>query len=198
VVLIAAVGIWLFRAGAERRGAGALAATVGVKASAVLALPFALLGGRQRGPALLAAAGAVGAVAAAALLGFGWHPRAFAETLRGQQQFVAVHSIPSEVSRLLGLGRLANGVRIVFLVGVGAAMLAALRHAWHHGDRWLDAYGWATVALLAGTAWLLPWYGIWALLPAALSQDRRLRATTLAFSAYLVATRMPVTNGVLG
>lgn len=197
-VLLAATGVWLYLTGADRRGASALAATAAVKATAGLALPYALLAGRRSGRALAAALGALAAVAAASVLAFGWHPGAVADTLRGQQQFVAVHSLPSEVSRLLGLGRLAGGVRLAFLLTTVAVLVAAAVVARRQRDRWVEAYGWATLGLLAGTAWLLPWYGVWALLPAALSSSRRLRATTLVFSCYLVATRMPVTNGVLG
>ena len=77
------------------------------------------------------------------------------------------------------------------------ALLAALGHAWRRPERWLEAYGWATIALLCCTAWLLPWYGLWALLPAALSGDRRLRVATLVLAGYLVATRLPLANPLL-
>lgn len=197
-MLLLAIGIVAFSAGRDGAGAATLAATVGIKASAALALPFALIASRRRVAATAAAAAGLAAVAAVAVIGFGLHTRAFLDTLRGQQQFVAVHSIPSEVSRLLGLGRLASGVRAAFTAGFVIALVAALVHAWRNRDHWIDAYGWATLALLVGTAWLLPWYGVWLLLPAALSDGRRLRIAALTFSAYLILTRMPFANGVLG
>ena len=48
------------------------------------------------------------------------------------------------------------------------------------------------LALLASTAWLLPWYGLWALLPASLSSSRRLRIATVIASAYLVTIRLAI------
>ncbi len=188
----------------ERREAGGAATLVGasaVKLSAGLALPFALLGARAGGRgrmALAAAAGALVGVAAIAVIGFGPHAAAIADAVRGQQQTVATHSLPSEVSRLLGYGRLGGSVRAVFTAGLVGALLAALVHAGRRADRWLEAYGWATVAVLATTAWLLPWYGLWALVPAALSGERRLRGAALVLCAYLVATRLPLADPVLG
>jgi hypothetical protein len=187
-------------------GSAALVAAAAVKVSAGLALPFALLGARGGGRGGGAgarraagwAAGAAVVVVAIAVIGFGPHAAAIAGTVRGQQQVVATHSLPSEVSRALGLGRLGGGVRAAFTVLLLAALLAALVHAWRHAERWLEAYGWATVAVLLTTAWLLPWYGLWALVPAALSGDRRLRGATLVLCAYLVATRLPLADPLLG
>jgi len=101
---------------------------------------------------------------------------------------------------LLGLGRvvgsgsathflLPEGVRVVFICIFAAAALAALWHAWR-GAWWLDCYAWATLALLAASAWLLPWYGMWALLPASLSSSRRLQAAALVASAYCAAIKI--------
>jgi alpha-1,6-mannosyltransferase len=199
--LILAGGLVLGLEGRASGGAAALVAATGVKLSAGLALPFALLGGRGAGrgrAALAAAAAAVTAVAAVAVVGFGPHAAAVAETVRGQQQAVATHSLPSEVSRLLGYGRLGDGVRAAFTALLVVALGAALAHAWRRPERWLEAYGWATLAVLCSTAWLLPWYGLWALVPAALCGDRRLRVATLALCAYLVATRLALADPLLG
>ena len=59
------------------------------------------------------------------------------------------------------------------------------------------AAGWATLALLLSTAWLLPWYAIWLLPLAAVSGDRRLRAATLVLCAYAVLIHLPLANGWL-
>jgi len=77
----------------------------------------------------------------------------------------------------------------VFLTLFGAALLAALWRTWR-GSWWIDCYAWATLALLACTGWLLPWYGLWALLPASLSASRRLQAVTLASCVYLLAIKI--------
>jgi hypothetical protein len=176
-------------------------AGVGVKLSAGLALPFALLGSRGSGRgrwAVGAAAGALVGVALIAVIGFGPDAGAIAGTVRGQQQTVAVHSLPSLVSRTLGDGRLAGGVRAGFTVFGLLVVVAALGHTWRRPGRWLEAYGWATLGVLVSTAWLLPWYALWALLPAALTDDTRLRAATLTLCAYLVATRLPLAYPLLG
>jgi hypothetical protein len=196
--LLVAAGLVLCLDGRAPAGAVGLVAAVGVKLSAGLALPFAVLGARGRVRATLtAAAAALAALALVGVIGFGPHVAAIAGTVRGQQQVVATHSVPSEVSRLLGQGRLGDGVRTAFTVLLVLAVVAALAHAWRRPERWLEAYGWATLAVLCCTAWLLPWYGLWALLPAALSDDRRLRVATLGLAAYLVATRLALFNPLL-
>lgn len=197
VGLIVAAGLVLCLEEREPQGAGVLAAAAGFKLSAGLAVPFAVLGAGRRVRALVAAAGALAGVAAIGVVAFGTRAGAIAGTVRGQQQVVATHSVPSEVSRLLGDGRLGGGERAAFTVLVVLALVAALGHAWRRPERWLEAYGWATIAVLCCTAWLLPWYGLWALLPAALSGDRRLRGATLVLSAYLVATRLPLADRLL-
>jgi hypothetical protein len=195
--LLVAAGLVLCLDGRPTPGMGGLVAAAGVKLSGGLALPFALLGARDRLRAAAAALAALAALAVVGVIGFGPHALAIAGTVRGQQQVVATHSLPSEVSRLLGQGRLGDGVRTAFTVLLVLTVLAALVHAWRRPERWLEAYGWATLAVLGCTAWLLPWYGLWALLPAALSGDRRLRVATLGLTAYLVATRLALFNPLL-
>jgi alpha-1,6-mannosyltransferase len=182
-------------------GAATLVGAIAIKASAGLALPFALIAAhrRDRGrQAVLAVLVALGAIVLIALVGFGGEISGITGSLRGQQQLVAIHSVPSFVSRLLGLGRLDATIRTGFEVAFVSALIGCLVHAWRHSERWLEAYGWTAVALLCATAWLLPWYALWALLPASLSADRRLRAAVLAICAYLVATRLPLAYPVLG
>jgi alpha-1,6-mannosyltransferase len=196
--LLVASGLMLALSGRELGAAGGLAASVGIKASAALALPFALLGARRRVEFALVALSVLIALAIGLVIGFGAHTTALIDTLRGQQQFVAVHSVPAEISRAFGDGRLSAGIRTGFTVAFAIALLAALLYAGRHAERWLEAYGWATLALLVCTAWLLPWYSLWALLPAALSENRRLRAATLVFCAYLVVSRLPLAKPVFG
>jgi alpha-1,6-mannosyltransferase len=199
--LLVAAGLVAVLDRRDLAGPAALVCAVAIKASAGLALPFALIAAhrRDRGRrAVLAVVVALAAVLLVTVIGFGGQVSGIVGSLRGQQQLVAVHSVPSFVSRLLGLGRYDTTVRGAFEAGFVVAALACLVHTWRRPDRWLEAYGWTTLALLCGTAWLLPWYALWALLPAALSPDRRLRAGTLVFCAYLVATRLPLAYPVLG
>jgi hypothetical protein len=61
-----------------------------------------------------------------------------------------------------------------------------------HGGDWIRASGWAALGLLLASAWLLPWYLIWALPFAALSRDRLLIASVLALTALQLAARIPL------
>ena len=110
---------------------------------------------------------------------------------------LARHGVPEEISGLLGLG----GTQRTGCAPAGGRARYVHRRcsrwrwsrccgsAWR-GAWWLDCYAWATLALLACSAWLLPWYGMWALLPASVSGSRRLQGVTLAASAYLVAIKI--------
>jgi hypothetical protein len=189
--MLVAAGAICVLAGQEVRGGLALVAASAIKASAALALPFALLGAHKRGRA--AASMALGLVLAATIgvVAFGPHVFSVASALATQQGKIAGHSLPSLLSQWLGLGRLALGVRLAFLALFGVVFAVSLWRTWR-GAPWLDSYGWTTLALLAGTAWLLPWYGLWALLPASLSSSRRLRIATVIACAYLVTIRLAI------
>jgi hypothetical protein len=127
------------------------------------------------------------------VIAFGPHLLGLGGALLTQQEKVAGHSVPAEISQLIGLGQLATGVRIIFLALFAGVLAATLWRTWRGGD-WLASYGWATLALLAATVWLVPWYGLWALLPASLSSSRRLRVATVIGCAYLVAMRLVIHN----
>ena len=189
--MLVAAGALCILAGRERGAGVSLIAASAVKASAALALPFALIGARRRGRAAAAMAIAALVVSATAVIAFGPHLFGLAGALVTQQREVAGHSVPAEISQLLGLGQLATGVRVAFLALFGCVFALALWRAARGAD-WLACYGWATLALLAATAWLVPWYGLWALLPASLSPSRRLRVATVIACAYLVATRLAI------
>jgi hypothetical protein len=196
LMLLLAAAIALASRGRQTAGAVAASLAVGLKASGGLLAPFAVVAARRRLPALTAAAATIAALAAFALLGFGSHAANFIDALRGQQQIVATHSIPAEVSKWLGLGRLDNSLRTAFVAAFAVAAAYALWRTWRGAD-WVSAGGWTTLALLVCTAWLLPWYGVWLLVPASLSGDRRLRVAALLFSGYLVATRLPLAGPLL-
>ena len=102
---------------------------------------------------------------------------------------MAIYSVPNQVGELLGLGGLTDGIRLVAGVILVASVALALRSTWRGGD-WIAAAGWTVLALLVTTAWILPWYLAWLLPLAAISDDRRLRAGSLALVAYVVLTRV--------
>jgi hypothetical protein len=182
-----------------RTAAVALVAGVGIKVTAGLVLPFLILAPR-RARERLAVAGtaavALVALAAVGLIGFGAHALGFLSAVGEQQQLVATHSIPAETARLVGLSGTPTWWRHVF-VGFFVAVLAGALWRTARGADWRVAAGWTTLALLLSTAWLLPWYVVWALPLAAVSGDRRLRAATLIFCAYAVLIHLPLASGVL-
>jgi alpha-1,6-mannosyltransferase len=186
LMLVVVVGATLTVAGRTGPGLGALVAASGIKAWAALILLFALLG--TRGPRrLLVPALVLCAVAAAALVGFGGHLLGFARELSAEQRLVAQHSVPNQLGLLLGLGGLTSGLRIaavVCLVGVVSGLMVRVVS----GEDWLTGAGCATLALLLCSAWLLPWYTVWVLPLAALSDSSRLRTGTLVFSCYVIVS----------
>lgn len=196
-------------AGAGRRpraAAGALAVGVGVKLTAGLALPFLVLAPRrwrERRRVALAALAALAAVALVGVVGFGVHALGFLGALGEQQQLIATHSVPAETARLLGLSGTPGWWRHLFVAGFVIVLCyslwrtAARRGGSAAGANWRVAAGWSTLALLAATAWLLPWYAIWALPLAAVGGDRRLRAATLVACAYAVLIHLPLADPLL-
>ncbi len=176
-----------------------LVAGVGVKASAGLVLPFLLLapsGARQRLRTLAAALLCLAALAALGAIGFGTHAFGFLGALHEQQQLVATHSIPAETARLVGLSGTPTWWRNVFFASFLAVLLLTLWRTARGAD-WRDQAGWATLALLLCTAWLLPWYAIWALPLAAVSANRRLRGATLLFCLYALLIHLPLAKPLL-
>ncbi len=78
-------------------------------------------------------------------------------------------------------------------------MLTTLVALWWtvRGADWRTTAGWATLALVLCTAWLLPWYAIWPLPLAALSRSRTLRVATLVFCAYALLVHLPLAAPLL-
>jgi alpha-1,6-mannosyltransferase len=195
--------------GAREATAGAtLVAATAIKASTAVIAPFALLGTRIRHsphqsgvdvgyarrtrPLLRFAAGAALAalaIGAAAYAAFGWS-WLDALGLAGENQDRTSHmSVPITVARLTGLG--PNPVRAAFATAYALSLIYLLIQTWQGAD-WLRMAAWATLGLLIATAWLLPWYLIWALPLVALSRDRQLQLLTLALTAYQLPARMPL------
>jgi hypothetical protein len=169
------------------RGAGAvLMLAVAVKFTAILLLPFLLVAVRPARRRMLDIL--VGAVAAAvplfvlsvALFG------ASLPNLQDQSTLLTWFSIPNSVGLLLGSGGTPTLLHL-FDLGVVIAVILLLRR---RGD-WISRAGWATLALLASLAWLMPWYVIWLAPLAALGASPRLRRATLVMTVFLVLTFIP-------
>jgi hypothetical protein len=201
LLLLATGAALLLTAGARprpRAAAATLVAGVGVKLTAGLMLPFAVLGaprGARAGAAWSALLGLV-VLSIIGVLGFGVHVLGFLDAVREQQQLVAVHSIPAETARLFGLNGTPAWWRHLFLAAFAVVVAVQLVRTARGAD-WRVAAGWSTLALLLCTAWLLPWYAIWLLPLAAVSGDRRLLGAALLFCAYAVLIHMSLADPVL-
>ena len=106
--------------------------------------------------------------------------------------------MPNLVGLLLGVGggapallRVANVV-LVLVIAILVADVARGRR------EWLSAAGFATLALLASLAWLMPWYVVWVLPLAALGSSVRLRRSALVVTLFLVLSFIPATGILLG
>jgi Glycosyltransferase family 87 len=192
VVLAAVVAASIYLAVSGRAaGAGvALALALGIKLSAGLALPFVLLGVRPRWRALAAfAAGAV-VLGAASLLAFGPGIAKMVDALTMQQRFHwIVVSVPTFVAHYLGLGHPSHAARVA-LTAVPAAIVVALVARARGGRGWLEGGAAAALVVLATTAWVLPWYIVWALPFAALVRMRALPVAAVILSVLLMAMQL--------
>lgn len=203
-MLMAMLGVAAMLSAREGSAGIAFVAAFAIKPPAAIAAPFALLAGRPTSPRRpdgrlrLGGGGgrlALGAASAALLLGlaayaaFGWHWLHALELVGAHQGKTSHLSLPTTLARLTGLGPTA--VRTVALAVYAALFVYLLAWTWR-GNDWLRAAGWASVGLLLATAWLLPWYLIWALPLVALSRDRPLQLLTLALTAYQLPARLPL------
>jgi alpha-1,6-mannosyltransferase len=202
IVLAFLAGALALTAGASPRfrgGALALAAGMGVKVTAGIVLPFLVLapsGWRERTRVALAAILGLALVACVGLIGFGSHALGFLNAVGEQQQLVAVHSIPAETARLVGLHGTPGWWRHCFVAAFALVLTYSLWRTARGAD-WRVAAGWSTLALLLSTAWLLPWYAIWPLPLAAVGGNRRLRAATLVVCAYAILIHLPLADPLL-
>lgn len=191
LLLALALGAVLLAVEQRAAAAGSLGVlAVGVKASAGVLLPFLLLSTRTPRRALAGALATAAALLLVAFVAFGHEALGFVSQIREQQQFVASDSVPHKLGTLLGFDTLPAGLRLLFGLAFAVALAGLLWATWRGRIDWLTAAGWATLALLLSTAWLVPWYVVWALPLAALARDPRLRGATLLFCVYVVATRV--------
>jgi hypothetical protein len=183
-------GVRLLIGGRERPSGAALALAIALKPSAGVVLPYALIGAPERRRALAGVLLGLAAVLLAAFAALGPDVTDFVAANRDQQGMVARTSLPNQLGVLLGAGGITPAIRALAFVVLAGTLLWTLRRAWRGAD-WIASAGWATLALIACSAWLMPWYAVWLLPLAALGRDRRLIGGTLLLCAYLVAVRTP-------
>jgi hypothetical protein len=132
---------------------------------------------------------------------FGWKAlKAF--VLIGQNQDRTTRwSVPQKLAD--GIGSLTGGdpgaivhfTRGALAVLLAAALVYLLGKAWRERrdpQSWVAAAGWATLAVLVATAWLVPWYAIWLLPFAAIARSRTLMPATIALCAYMLVIAVPL------
>lgn len=180
----------------ERPAAATLTLGAAIKASAALPLVFMLAGARRRREALTGALVAAAAVLVLTAAVFGTDAVRFVDTIRDQQSDVALFSVPNQLGDWLGYGGITSGIRGTATAALLGGVAWLLVRTWRGRLDWITAAGWATVLLLVTTAWLLPWYLVWLLPLAALSQDRRLRLAAIAIGAFVVYTRVDLWFGL--
>ena len=196
VVLLTMVGVlaWVAGRGAAAGAASTLAA--GIKASAGLVVPFLMAAGPAR-RVVAGAAGAVLAIVVAAYAGFGADALDALGLLSDNQERSSRWSFPYKTAQLLGAvlpgDRLdyRDAVRAAYAVAFAAVALWLLVRTWRGADP-IRMAGWATLALLVASAWLVPWYALWLLPLAALAADRRLELATGALCAWMLVIAVPL------
>jgi len=189
-------------------GAGAaFIVAVGIKASAAALIPVVLAGllRERRGlvQVLLGMLLAGVAVAGLSLLFFGLH----IPDLSTQSRLVTSESIPNLIGLAVGAGGETETLHGLLTGGIALSILGCCWWAWRGArpgrpaaavedapDRTIAASGWASVALLVMLSWVLPWYVLWVLPMAALSNSRRLRRTAMVLGVYLILAWAPASG----
>lgn len=187
-VLLTMAGVYAFVAG-RPAAAGALSTLgAGVKASAGLVVPYLALGARPRTrAAILGAVAATVAIALIGLAGFGTGVLDSLGLLSSNQGRSSKLSLPYVVAEVTGNRSL---VRALFGLAFAGFAAWSLWRTWQGADP-IRMAGWATLAILLASAWLVPWYLLWLLPLAALAADRRLVWATVALSGWVLAIGVP-------
>ncbi len=187
-MLVPAIGaVALVLARRDRAAGAALMVAVAVKFTAVLLLPFLIAAvwpvRRRVCDVILGAVLAAIPLIAMSLILFGFS----LPNLSDQSTLLTPFSFPNLFGYFIGVGGGTSGVLRLANVALVVAVVLLVRR---RGD-WITNAGWATVALIASLAWVMPWYVIWLLPLAALSSSVRLRRAALALSVFLVLVFLP-------
>jgi hypothetical protein len=188
IMLAVLGGILLLLNGRPAGGAVAMVAAAGMKATAVVILPFAVIGSSDRRRALLGAIVTGAALVVASVAVFG----TVVPSLGPQTTLVSPLGALNLLGLALGFGGATTGMQVIAPVVLVAVIGYLLWKTWHGAD-WMDMAGWAVFALLLSLSWVVPWYVMWLLPLAALSASRSLKRATLAVTALLFVTSLPAT-----
>jgi hypothetical protein len=187
-LFILTAAITLALTGRETLAGASVVATVAVKATAGVVLPFLALGARRRRSVIGAMAVGGIVIGLVALAVFGTAVKEPFTLAAGHRNYYLEQSVPQHVAVLLNADPRSHVVRrVAELIGLAAIAIFLLRTA--RGGDWLSGAGWATFAVLVTTTYMQPWYTIWVLPFAAVARDRRLVYATLALGTFVVASR---------
>ena len=188
IMLAVLAGILLLADGRPARGTAAMMAAAGMKATAVVLVPFAVLGSSDRRRALITAlvCGSVLVVLSVAVFG------TVVPSLGPQTTLVSPLGALNLLGLVLGFGGATTGMQIVAQVALAGVIVYLVWRTWR-GANWMEMAGWAVFALLLSLSWVVPWYVMWLLPLAALSASRSLKRATLAVTALLFITSLPAT-----
>ena len=190
MMLLLMVGAYLVVSQRERLGSAAIvAASVGVKATAGLVLPFVFVASRRRGGVIIGAVVAGVVIGVLALAAMGVDFLGYAPALAEQAEHMSSQSVPQALGHLLGLGGITSGLRLVMSLTFLAAVVLLLVHAWRTG-RWIEPAGWAMIALLLTSSSLHPWYIVGLAPLAAVGDSRPLRVGTVAMTLLLAVIKL--------
>jgi hypothetical protein len=188
--------IALMLEGRHRAAGAALVVAVAVKFTAVLLLPFLLVAitgeaaARRRVELLKGFALAAVPLLILSLALFG----PALPNLKQQSTLLTSLSLPTLIGDLIGAGGGAPWLLHLADAGVVATVVYMLLR---RRSDWLAGAGWSTFALVLSLGWLVPWYVVWVLPLAALGTSVWLRLGTIALTAFLIATFVPLTDIVL-
>ena len=168
-----------------------LVAAAAIKLSAGIAIPF-LVARRAPGRLRLLAGLVTGAalVVAVAFSAFPDHALGMFTQLRLQQGLTDMGSLPRGVAFAVGWPAVTPQEMRVLHVGAAIVVAGLLVHVLRGGDP-LPAAGWALLAVVATSGYLLPWYLAWPLAFAAASGSWRLVIATCAVGASYAIGHIP-------
>jgi alpha-1,6-mannosyltransferase len=180
MLALLAAGLYVLLKRRELSGGALMVSATAIKLTAGLVLPFALAARRHeegvapRRAVLVGAGLAASAFLVLAYALFGTGPLAIVGTLQGIQSQGGAHSIAGFLAAAVGLPGITGPADAVLTVLFLAILGRLLYRVWIGELDWIAGAGWATVALLLTTGFLVPWYVAWLIPLAALCSDRRL------------------------
>ena len=186
IMLAVVSGVLLVLTGRPARGATAMVVAAGMKATAVVLVPFAVLGSSDRRRASLGALATGAVLVTASVIAFG----PTVPSLGPQTTLVSPLGALNLLGLALGQGGATTGMQVVSPVALVGVLAYLLWRTWRGAD-WMDMAGWAVFALILSLSWVVPWYVMWLLPLAALSASRALKRATLAVTALLFVTSLP-------